>query len=250
MPNVGLGFSQCPDGNMNHEYESRRKKIQHMCQAAVSMHLTQREAYTMLTRRLDPQTTYGMRLSQFTTAQCHKLDVMVMRTFLPLLVVNRSSPRAMVHGPIQYGGMGIQKHSAGQDKWGIHYMLQTLRWNKEPAQHVLAVLNTFQQASGFVSKVLSCPEIPIDYVGKGWVRHTRDRLRILKGRLEVEDAWAPKSQRVHDESIMELISFNGEIKLKERELANECRIWMGVTCISELANEGGTYIPLERLVGR
>ena len=148
----------------------------------------------MLTRRLDPQTTYGMRLSQFTTAQCHKLDVMVMRTFLPLLVVNRSSPRAMVHGPIQYGGMGIQKHSAGQDKWGIHYMLQTLRWNKEPAQHVLAVLNTFQQASGFVSKVLTCPEIPIDYVGKGnFSRNTGRRRSISLPRCSVSPIWCIES---------------------------------------------------------
>ena len=250
MPNVGLGFSQCPDGNMKHEFAAREQKIQHMCKAAVSMYLSQREAHTMLKCRLEPQTTYGMRLSQFTSKQCHKLDVKVMRTFLPLLVVNRSSPRAMVHGPIQYGGMGILKHSASQDKWGISYLLQTLRWDKEPAQNVIAVLNSFQQASGFVSKVLSCPEIAIDYVGNGWIRHIRDRLRMLRGRLEVEDAWSPKIQRVDDEAIMELIAFSGDLTLKEKTLANECRLYIGVTCISELATDGGTHIPFERLQGR
>jgi hypothetical protein len=79
--------------------------------------------------------------------------------------------------------MGILKHSACQDKWGIHYLIQTLRWDKETAKIVIAVLDAFQQASGFVSKVLSCPEINIDYVGIGWIRHIRDRLRILNGRL-------------------------------------------------------------------
>ena len=83
--------------------------------------LKQWEADNMLNRRLVPQTTYRMRLSQFTSKQCHKLDVVTLKTFLPLMVINRSTPRALVHGPIQYGGMDIMKHEALQDEWGMHF---------------------------------------------------------------------------------------------------------------------------------
>ena len=116
------------------------------------MHLHQYEAYIMLVQRLEPQTTYGMRLTQFDDKQCHQLDVCVLRTYLPLLVVNQSTPRAVVHGPPQFGGMDILKHSALQYKWGLYYFTQTLRWNDITSAQVLAAINGFQILSGLYAK--------------------------------------------------------------------------------------------------
>ena len=82
------------------------------------MRLQQWEAENMLKRRLIPQTTYGVRLSQFTPKQCNELDKIVNRTFLPIMKINRSTPRALVHGPLQYGGMDIPRHQSLQDEWG------------------------------------------------------------------------------------------------------------------------------------
>ena len=111
MPNTGLGFKQALDGNQTHEFDFRVTKVNNMSKDAVSMRLSQSEANTMLNRRLTPQTTYIMRLLQFNEKQCHQLDKIVLQTFLPLMVINRSIPRAIVHGPLQYGGMAIIKHS-------------------------------------------------------------------------------------------------------------------------------------------
>jgi len=94
--NVGLGFSLAPDGNQQHEYARRREKIQHICKAAVAMHLRQHKAFILMKCRLISQTTYGVRLSQFNKKQCHSLDALVLGVFIPLLKVNRSTPRA--HG--------------------------------------------------------------------------------------------------------------------------------------------------------
>ena len=130
----------------------------------------------MLNRRLVPQSTYGMRLSQFNSKQCHQLDKMMLRTFLPLLVINRNTPRALVHSPIQYGGMNVIKHESLQDEWGLHCLVQTLRWDKIPANDILVVLDTYQLVSGFVTPLLESPELEINYVGNGWIHHIRNRL--------------------------------------------------------------------------
>ena len=66
QPNDSLGFHHALDGNQLHELATRVTKIKSMCTTAVSTHLSQREAATMLNSRLSPQTTYIMRLSQFT----------------------------------------------------------------------------------------------------------------------------------------------------------------------------------------
>ena len=196
------------------------------------------------------QTAYGMRLSQFTRKECHQLDVMVLRVFLPLLKINRSSPRTMVHGPIQFGGMSMLKHSALQDEWGIHNAVMTLRWDDITARDMLTVIDAYQLVSGFITPVLRSPAIPIDYVGQGLIAHLRDRLRALDGQLAVEKAWQPSLQRVGDDSIMEPIAASKTIKRIERKLANECRLWLRVPCLSDLTTANGVGIPFERLSGR
>ena len=250
QPNQGLGFNLAPDGKQSHELRARTNKINHMCSAAVSMHLSQAEANNMLRRRLVPQTTYGMRLSSFTQKECHQLDVLVLHTFLPLLKINRNTPRAVVHGPLQYGGMNIDSHSSLQVQWGLHYQVQTLRWDSVTANDVLTTLDAFHLISGFVTPVLSSPAIKIDYVGIGWLPHVRNRLRALDGQLEIEKAWSLSLQRVNDDSIMENIAACHKLTPKERRLANEFRLYIKVTCISCLASLDGRGIPYDRLTGR
>ena len=220
-PNEGLGFNIAPDGNQRHEFKKRLGKIKHMCMAAVSIFLSQREAYKMLQCRLIPQTAYGMRLSQFTQRQCHQLDVRVLQTFLPLLTVNRSMPRAVVHVPIQYGGMNLLKHSSLQDQWGLHYFIQCLRWDDITAGDIITALDAFQLVSGFVTPVLSSPTIPISYAGQGLIPHIRDRLRALDGQIEVEKAWRPHLQRINDDSIMENIAASKNVTALEIKRAGE-----------------------------
>ena len=54
MPINGLGFKQAIDGNKEHEFNFRVKKIDHMRKAAVSIKLCQTEVSTMLNCRLVP----------------------------------------------------------------------------------------------------------------------------------------------------------------------------------------------------
>ena len=176
-------------------------KIKHMCKAALSMHLRQCEAFILLICCLVSQTTYVMPVSQFTEKQCHVLDALVMRVFLPLMKINHRTPRALVHGPLQYGGMDIVKHSALQDQWGLYYFVQTLRWDDIIAN------DAYQLASGFVSCVMMIPTIQIMYFGAGcWILHLRARLSALDGSMSIEKAWAPHLQRRDDDSIMEVIA--------------------------------------------
>ena len=91
-PNEGLRLRPALDGNQTHELGNRVTKITNICIAAVSINLSQREAATMLNRRLMPQTTCVMHLSQFSKDQCQQPEKLILRTFLPLLIINRSTP--------------------------------------------------------------------------------------------------------------------------------------------------------------
>ena len=123
-------------------------------------------------------------------------------------------PRTVVFGPIQLGGMGRAKQESLQDQWGLYHFIQTLRWDKDTAHDLVTVLDAFQLASGFVTPVLSSPNIIIDYAGIGWVPHIRAWLAALNASLEVEKAWRARIQRLDDDSLVEVVNSTPEIKPK------------------------------------
>ena len=115
---------------------------------------------------------------------------------------------------------------------------------------MLTIIDAFQLVSGFVTPVLCSPAIPIDYIGQGLISHLQNRLRALDGQLAVEKAWQPTLQRVGNGSMMEPITASKTIRRIERKLANECRMWLRVLCLSDLTTANGIGIPWERLTGR
>ena len=94
-----------------------------MNKAALSIKLLQTEADTMLNHQLVPQTTYIMQLTQCTEKQCRKFDIITLWMLIALLAINGSTLHAVVHRPLQYGGMDITKHPAIQDEYGLHYFI-------------------------------------------------------------------------------------------------------------------------------
>ena len=86
------------------------------------------------------------------------------------------------------------------------------------------------------------------YVNGGLIHHIRNRLQALKGELHIERAWAPKKQRERDESIMEHHS-TLTFTVREMTLINECRYWLRVITIADLADTDGGRIPWSRLTG-
>ena len=123
------------DANPVADLAFRREKITSICNGAQSARLTYREAYDLLTTRLLQQTKYGLHLSQFTEKMCRPLSTLMNETFLPLLHIHRKMPRAVVWGPKDLGGLGLNTNIYNlQAQCSINYLVRTLRWNKIVAQ--------------------------------------------------------------------------------------------------------------------
>jgi len=105
--------------------------------------------------------TYPVWWQAVSPAGC--TDVRVLCTYLPLLGVNCSTTWAVVHDPLQYGGMCILNHSELQDKWGLYYFIQPLQWDDITPDHILAVKNGFQILSDFECQGMEVRELSIDY---------------------------------------------------------------------------------------
>ena len=145
--------------------------------------------------------------------------------------------------------MKVVKQSALQDQWRIHYIIQSLRWDKMMARDIRTILNAFQLVSRFVCHVFKSPDMPITYLPTGWLPYIRDQLLILGGSILIEDAWKPHLHQLEDDSTMEAIATNTTLIPNEKLVDNECRMWLGVITTSDIADMDGQSIQLRQLCG-
>ena len=62
-PNKGLDFHICPIGKQKHQFEAIREKVQEVCGAIQSAHLTENEARQALFQRIVPKLSYPLHLN-------------------------------------------------------------------------------------------------------------------------------------------------------------------------------------------
>lgn len=246
--NKGLGYYMAADGNQKMEFAQRSAQITKMCAVAATSRLSYTEAKQLLEQRLIPQMRYGLTLSQFTQEQCQELTVSINKAFLPKMRVNRHMKRAVVWGPKEWGGMGLNTDVyCLQAQCALTYMIRALRWDKVVAEDILTTIDQLQMLAGFETPVLEGVTLKIAHKETGWLLNLREMMKKYDMSLWVENTWQPQRHRLYDRSIMEEFATTENLRPKERLLAAEFRLWLRVTMISELANEIGTEIDYHRI---
>ena len=110
------------------------------------------------------------------------------------------------------------------------------------AKDIRTVLNAFQLVSGLICHVFESLDIPITYLPTGWLPRIHNRLCVRGGSILIKDACKPHSQQLEDDSITEVIVANTVLTPNEKLLANECRMWLRVITISDIADMDGQSI--------
>jgi hypothetical protein len=157
-------------------------------------------------------------------------------------------PRTAVWGPKGLGGLELNTNMYNlQAQCALTYLVRTLRWNQTVAKDIIAALNALQLLSGFGTPLLEKTSPSISYAGKGWLINLREMMAMYEASAWVEDAWIPAKQRQYDQAIQEEFAGEDIITPLEKRLANEFRLWLRVTHISELADIAGKDVPIERI---
>jgi hypothetical protein len=204
-PNVGLGFNLCISGNQIPHYNSIVQKITALCKAAATAHLTEAEARSLIKQRLIPKISYMLHGTSLTKPQCLSINKIIKPSLVPLLRLNRHYPTAILHGPIDYGGMEFPDTYTLQDQIQLDYLIKQLRWDKVVANAFLVTLDSVQLCSGYTSPILEQTEMMISYLQPSYIIALRHRLHEMDATLWIEKAWTPKLQRVGDRAIMEAV---------------------------------------------
>ena len=74
LPNEGLGYWICLDGNQEHAYNAIMKDMYEFCQKVGTVYLTERETWQVLRQRLNSKLSYKMQLTSLVKQQCGKVN--------------------------------------------------------------------------------------------------------------------------------------------------------------------------------
>lgn len=158
--------------------------------------LNESEARQALYQRVIPKLVYALHPTSWDTDQCDSMNRLLRETFLPLMRMNRNMPKAVVYGPLEYGGVAFPEVMSLQDETQLPYLLKELRWDKSVANAMHTTIDQLQMRVGFVRPIMEFTTLPIRYASTkgefdGYFLSLRQRLADIDGSLWLEEAWTP-----------------------------------------------------------
>ena len=114
---------------------------------------------------------------------CRRMNTYINSVTKPKLGINRHTPKAVVYGPMKYGGLNYPQFKMIQMKKSIMYLIKQLRWDKDMAKELRVNIKLTQLMSGFEALLMEDPSRPIDYLEESWVLTVRKRLKTLDAKI-------------------------------------------------------------------
>jgi len=168
-----LGVRLAPDGNDAAEFqflvETAHQWQQSMATAKVSHSAAEFGMRQMIIRKLQ----YPLVATTFTPHQCSEIMRPILAQGLPLAGFVRSFPRAIVHGPWQWGGLNIPNLHTEQV---ISHLHTILKFGGKLDDITGSLLQASWEAllleAGLAGEPATFPETIRDYIMQTWVSDT------------------------------------------------------------------------------
>jgi len=233
-----LGIRLAPDGNNQDELqyliETARSWQTSMSAAKVTHSAAEFGLRQVILRKLD----YPLVATTFTQQECNKIMSPILTAGLPAAGVVRTFPRAIVHGPWQWGGLNIPNLHTEQT---IKHLHTILKFGGEltdlTAGLIQATAEAFLLETGLTGKIIDFPAGVYSYVTPTWISHTWEVCR----QYNIQICGLTKefdSPRQSDIELMRLFLRSG-FHTTELKILNKCRMYLQVMFLSDLCEASG-----------
>jgi hypothetical protein len=201
---VRLGIT----GTMAEEYKYRVQQAQ-IFSRSVQKISSRREAVVILRSYYRPKFEYPLPTTTMTRQHLHDIEKGPINALLPKLGYNRHFPRAIVHGSIRYGGIGIKSLYFAQGYLQIKMILSTIRNPNNNTNLLKILLRQTQLEAGTSSPILSPHKHRgriLTYLTPTWVTSVAEFLHRhnLSMIFNNEWGWVPPLQRDRDQYLIDI----------------------------------------------
>ena len=185
---------------------------------------------------------YSAPVIGYTIAQLEKVQKMILSPCLSASGYCCKMPRAVVHGPPEWGGMDWDNCGVVLLYEKLKVLIGSIRLQDKVGELLFMQLSWLQLFAGTSVPLLKSNKA-ISYLPRGWLTTIHHHLVYHNVKVEVWGLWKPTVQRTNDRVIMDVVQTHfpqwmwGGI--------NRCRLYLRANTITDIVTIGGTYIPLE-----
>jgi len=236
-----LGVRLAPDGNWTAEVAYLHSIAQDWQVKMAASKLSSHDAMFSLKNVVLRKLHYPLTTTTFTPQQCLQIMTPILKQGLPKAGVVRTFPRALAHGPLQYGGLDIPYMYTKQL---IAHVTTLLRYGPHPDDLTGSLLHATAESmrleTGYIGELLSVPLILADNVTNSWLKHVWQSTQAVAISISTDFAEIP-IQRHGDQAIMRLFMRSGR-KQPELHILNQCRMFLHVFLLSDIVDGSGNSI--------
>jgi hypothetical protein len=244
-----LGCDKEPSGNQwaaaKHLLVNSNRRT---CQLATSP-LDQKESWTFYHSVYLPSVSYALPVGHLPPAMLAKIQAPAIRTFLPKCGYNRNMPRVVVFGPQENDGIEFRHFTVEQGAGQIDYFLKFWPTDCEAGSLLRIALSWNQLMAGVSWPILQNVTAPLPHLKTKWMPSLWDFLSSIDSEIELDDPFLYPIQREHDFHIMDCVLESGKFKPREVHMLNYCRLFLGMTTISDNATAVGKDIDRTMFLG-
>ncbi len=203
--------------------------------------LTQSDATFSLKNVVLRKLNYPLVTTTFSCQQCDQIMSPILQQGLPKAGVIRTFPRALVHGPLDYGGLDIPHLYMEQMIAHIHTILRYGPDKDDPTGLLLhATGEAMRLELGYGGELLTAPLILAENVTNSWIKHVWQSTQECEVTLSTDFADIPL-QRYGDIELMRLFIQNG-CKQPALQTLNQCHMYLKVFRLLDIVNGSGECI--------
>jgi hypothetical protein len=189
-----------------------------------------------------PSTTYTFPSSSIPNEQCLKMQKQIKQAVLPKYGFNRNTPNAVVYGHSDFAGIEMRTLSVEKGIAQLFALITCLRADGIPRKLATIAISWAQLLAGTSRPIFEDTTTPLPQLQPmRWIPSIRDFLGSINSHLELEDTYIPPLQREGDCFLMDHAA-NTSFSSTEIEIINACRLYKGVTLLSDTATSDGKEI--------
>ena len=190
-----------------------------------------------------PSICYPLPSSTLSDAHCNALQIQFKKAFLPKYGFNCHMPNAVVYGPTELGGIGLRTLSVERGISQTYLLMACLPG--VPAQLAQIAISWAQFLAGTSISIFEDVSTSLPHlVPMQWIPQVQNFLKTTDCRIELETKFLPTLQRDNDRCLMDIAVESTQFTPTELVLLNACRIYLGVTLLSDISTPDGTKLSL------
>ena len=245
-----LGHYKDPAGNQRQQLIELQLKCDKAADFIARSPLNRQEAWTYYFAIFLTSVGYPLASCHFTSTALDNVQRRAMSNMIAKCGFNRHTKREVIYGPSKFGGANFRSLYSLQGTGQVCAFIKYWRSPCQAGQLLRHSTAWAQYALGISTSFLLDVHNPLPHMEVKWLASLRQYLHHINGRIEVDNDYVPRTERLHDVHLMDSILRSEQFTAPELRLLNYCRMYLQVITLSDITLANGSSLDLAMLHGK